>query len=108
MVLGTLIAFPMLENVVLKDIGTAATAALNSALSHLSFRPLFFRSFSKKNVLARMLSTSKFPSSIYLFILRQKRAIALCETEHSLAACAIAPRSNSPSFKQLWRKIKAP
>jgi hypothetical protein len=29
-VLGTLIAFPMLENVVLKDIGTAATAALNS------------------------------------------------------------------------------
>jgi hypothetical protein len=57
-----------------------------------------------KNVINKEISIF----SIFLFILRQKRAIALCETENSLAAYAIAPRSNSPSFKRLWRKIKAP
>ena len=39
----------------------------------------------------------------FLFILHQKRAIALCVTENSLAALAIAPLSCSPSFHQPWR-----
>jgi hypothetical protein len=68
----TLMAFPMLANVILESIGASATAALNFVLFHLSLCPLLIRLFSKINVLAITSSTIKLPFSIYLFISRKK------------------------------------
>jgi hypothetical protein len=70
-------AFPMLATAILESIGASATAALKSVLFHLSLCPLLIRLFSKINVLAITLSTSKLPFSIYLFISRKKRAIGI-------------------------------